>query len=168
MTPTRLALDQNFPTPILTVLGDYMPEVELVPLKDIHPSLPDLPDRQLIIALHQMEWAGLVTNNYKMLHVPAELAAILKTKLSVFAIEGVGHDPVRAAGALLLDLPPVLKNFVPGTGGIYWLRPRRPTPQRGWDLFSKVAERHKRQAPDLYSEVLVSDEELADESWRHA
>lgn len=166
MTATRLALDQNFPTPILEVLADYMPEVELVPLKAIHPTLPTLTDRQLVIALSQMGWAGLVTNNYKMLQVPSELAAIMKTKLGIFAIEGTGGDPVRATGALLLDLPGILKDFVPGAGGIYLMRPRRPRPNVPWELFTSAAKRNDREVGELYDEVKVSAEELADESWR--
>ena len=75
--------------------------------------LGELDDRGLIIALYQLGWAGLVTNNYKMLYVPAEIAAIVKTKLLVFAVEGVGHDPLRATGALLLDLPGALKRHRP-------------------------------------------------------
>ena len=49
-----------------------------------------------MIALHQLGYRGLVTNNYRMLQNPIELAAILKTKLRVFALQGVGDDPVRA------------------------------------------------------------------------
>ena len=48
-----------------------------------------------------------------MLYVPAEIAAIVKTKLLVFAVEGVGHDPLRATDALLLDLPGALKRYRP-------------------------------------------------------
>ena len=54
-------------------------------------------------ASYQLGWAGQVTNNYKMLYVPAEIAAIVKTKLLVFAVEGVGHDPLPATGTLPLD-----------------------------------------------------------------
>jgi hypothetical protein len=159
--PARLALDQNFPEPILTVFGQYLPEVDLVPLRRIDPRLPTLGDRQLVLALHQLGWAGLVTNNYKMLEVPSELAAILKTKLAIFAVQGVGDDPVRAAGAVLLDLPGCLKDFVPGKGAIYWLRPRRPRPREPWDLFGEAASRRRRKRSDLYAEVVVSDAELA-------
>jgi hypothetical protein len=159
--PVRLALDQNFPTPILSALADYMPEVELVPLLKIDHRMPDLQDRELIIALHQAGWAGLVTNNYKMLRVPRELAAIMRTHLGVFAIEGVGDDPVRATGALLLDLPGVLKDFVPGKGDIYWLKPRRPPRKEPWDLFTEAASRYKRLGRELYEEVKVTDAEMA-------
>ena len=43
--PLRLALDQNFPLSVLKMA----------------PALPD--DRSLVIALYQLGWVGLVTNN---------------------------------------------------------------------------------------------------------
>ncbi len=52
--PVRLALDQNFPTPILAALSDFVLDVELVPLRNIDPRLSTLDDRQLIVALHQL------------------------------------------------------------------------------------------------------------------
>jgi hypothetical protein len=115
----------------------------------------------MIIALHQLGWVGLVTNNYKILTVPTELAALMKTKIGFFCIEGTGDDPIRAAGALLLDLPGVLKDFTPGRAAVYRLTPRRPRPKVGWELFTDAAKRRGRQAADLYEEVQVTDEELA-------
>ena len=109
--PIRLALDQNFPLPILRSISGYLKDIEFVPLRDIDPRMATLDDRQLIIALHQLGWKGLVTNNYRMLKNPSELAAIVATKLSVFAVEGVGDDPIRATGAILLDLPAALKRL---------------------------------------------------------
>jgi len=159
--PVRLAMDHNFPEPLLQELSPWIPEVEFHWLRDIHPELPHLDDRKMIIALHQLGWVGLVTNNYKMLSIPTELAAILKTQIGFFCIEGTGDDPVRAAGALLLDLPGVLKDFRPGSGAIFHLRPRRPRPEDGWGLFKRAAERRKVEASDLYAEVQVSDVELA-------
>lgn len=161
-TPVRLAMDHNFPEPLLRRVAEWIPEVEFVWLREIHPDLPKLEDRRMIIALHQLGWVGLVTNNHKMLAIPTELAAILKTKIGFFCIKGTGDDAVRASGALLLDLPGVLKDFRPGSGAIYVLRPRRPRPQEGWALFTTAAERQDREPADLYEEVGVSDRELAE------
>ncbi len=91
--PIRLALDQNFPTPILRALSDFIVDIQLVPLREIDPRLSTLDDRPLVIALHQLGYPGLVTNNYKMLKNPQELAAIIATKITVFAIEGVAWSP---------------------------------------------------------------------------
>lgn len=46
------------------------------------------------MALHQLGYPGFLTGNYKMLQNPRELAAIMETRISVFGIEGVGHNPI--------------------------------------------------------------------------
>ena len=80
---------------MIDAVRDYLPPtLQLAHLKTIDRRPPELDDRSLIIALHETGWDGLITNNNKMLDVSAEVAAIVKTKLTVIAIEGLGHDPV--------------------------------------------------------------------------
>lgn len=159
--PTRLALDQNFPTPILRALDDYIVDVELIPLRAIDTRLSTLDDRSLVIALQQLGFLGLVTNNYKMLKNPRELAAIIATKLTVFAIEGVGDDPIRATGAVLLDLPGALKRLDTRKGQVFWMRPRNPLPEDPMVLFRRAAEHQHRDASELLTEVGVTLDEIS-------
>ncbi len=158
--PVRLALDQNFPTPILAALAEFIVDIELVPLRKIEPRLSSLDDRMLVIALRQLGLPGLVTNNYKMLKNPKELAAIIATKLTVFAIEGVGDDPIRATGAVLLDLPGALKRMDSRKAQVFWMRPRNPIPEDPMALFKRAAEHQQRDTDALLSELAVSDQEL--------
>ena len=153
-------LDHNFPAPILECLDEFIPEINLIPLRLIDKALLRLDDRGLLIALHQLGYQGLVTSNYKMLGNPRELAAVLKTKLTVYAIEGVGHDPIRATGALLLDLPSAIAAMEAGAKGVFWLRPRKPKPQDPWELFKSVAKRRHEVPGELYASVEVSETEL--------
>jgi hypothetical protein len=155
-----LQLDQNFPAPILQCLDDFLLDVRLVPLSKIDSRLSDLDDRNLIIALHQLGFGWLITNNYRMLRNPRELAAIMKTKLTIFAIEGLGHDPIRATGVVLLDLPTALKRVNRGQAQVFWLRPREPAPKDAWDLFTSAAGRRNQPVNALYQEVAVSNAEL--------
>ena len=157
----RLPLDQNFPEPILGRLEPWMGDIELLPLRTIDEELTRLDDRSLLIALKQLGFEGLVTLNYKMLRNPMELAAVLKTRLNVFAVEGVGHDPIRATGALLLDLAPAVNAIESGRTGVFWLRPRSPQPQDPWDLFERAAKNHNADAAVLYEQVKVTDADLA-------
>lgn len=155
-----LPLDVNFPEPILDALAEYMPDIELRPLRMIDPLLTELDDRDLVQALRQEGYDWLVTNNYKMLRNPAELAAIMRVKLHIFAIEGTGDDPLRATGALLLDLPGAIRKATPDRCEIFWSRPRSPVPQDPWDLFTRMAQ-HRHDVPtDLYEQVKVRDDEL--------
>ena len=159
--PIRLALDQNFPTPILRALSEFIVDVELIPIREIDPRLSTLEDRALLIALKQLGYPGLVTNNYKMLKNPKELAAIIATKLTVFAIEGVGDDPIRATGALLLDLPGALKRMDTRKAQVFWMRPRNPVPADPIELFERAAEHQHRKPEELLHEVQVGRRELS-------
>lgn len=76
-----------------------------------------------------MRWPVLVTNNYKMLQNPSHIAGLLKTRITLFVIEGLGHDPIRATGALLLDLPGTLRRRSTDRPEVFWSRPRNPCPQ---------------------------------------
>lgn len=82
----RLALDVNFPQPIFDAFAEFMLDIELIPVQTIDARLADLEDRDLFIALRQEGYDWLVTNNYKMLRNPMELAALMKTRMKVFAI----------------------------------------------------------------------------------
>ncbi len=158
----RLALDQNFPVSLLRAIRTYLPSEILVnSLYEIDPRLSDLDDRPLIIALYQMGWHGLITNNYKMLNVAEEIAAMVKTKVVVVAIESRGHDPLRAAGALLLELPGLIGRVRPGKSNIFLLRYAQRPPREAWKYFQRAAERLHRPADSLWQEVGVTDEELA-------
>lgn len=158
----RLALDQNFPIPLINAVRDYLPStVRLAHLKSIDRRMQELDDRSLIIALHQAAWDGLITNNYKMLDVPAEVAAIVKTKLTVIAIEGLGHDPLRAVGALLIELPGIPRRIRPKQANVFRLAYRQRPPTNAWDYFKAAAARHHRDSNELWQEVGVTDEELA-------
>jgi hypothetical protein len=150
----RLALDQN--SPILDRIAPFLQDIEFVPIRHIDKRMATLDDRQLVIALHQRKWAGLVTNNYRMLENPSELAAIVATRLSVFAVAGVGDDPIRATGAILLDLPAALKRLDSRKGQVFWMRPRQPPMQDPRVLFEQLAARRRVTYDELMAEVAVS------------
>ena len=156
----QLPLDHNFPEPIVDRLKPWMGSTELLPLRHIDERLTSLDDRPLLIALRQLGYAGLVTLNYRMLRNPSELAAVIKTGVTIFAIEGVGHDPVRATGALLLDLPAAVKAVQAGSKEVFWFRPRDPQPQDPRELFDKAATRRHEDPTALYASLEVSDAEL--------
>lgn len=164
MTPQRLrlALDQNFPTPLINAIRDYLPDdIDLAHLPSIDPRLSDLSDRQLVIALAQLHFDGLVTNNYKMLNVPEEIAAVIKTKSVVVAVEALGHDPIRAVGALLLELPGLASRVRPEMGNVFRLNYARRQPQDAWEYLKAAAGRLGQQPNEVWDQVKVSDQELA-------
>lgn len=155
-----IPLDHNFPVPILDCLHEFIVDVHLLPLRRIDERLADLDDRQLVIALHQLGFPGFVTSNYKMLQNPRELAAVIATGLTVFAIEAVGHDPLRATGALLLDLPSAVRAMESGASGVFTFRPRRPQPRDPQKMFNQMATRRRARPKELLAEVAVGQDEL--------
>jgi hypothetical protein len=134
--------------------------MELRHLKEIDPRLSDLDDRPLFIALKQLGWDGLVTNNYKMLQVPDEIAAIIGTKATVVAIKGTGHDPLRALGALLLELPGLPDRVKRNDSNVFLLHYQNREPDRAWKYLQVLATRRRADLSDLYAEVKVTDLEL--------
>lgn len=159
----RLALDQNFPLSLIQEVTRFLPEsLELTSLQQIDRRLTTLDDRPLIIALSQLGWHGLITNNYKMLYQPHEVAAIVATKSVLVAVEGLGHDPLRAAGALLLELPGLEGRLVAGKANVFLLRYERRRPRDGWDFFAEAARRRGEEPSTLWAAHRPSGTELTD------
>lgn len=160
-----MVLDVNFPEPILKMLATFMVDITLIPMRDIDPALTDLDDRPLMLALRQEGFDWLVTNNYRMLRNPYELAGIMKARMKVFAIEAVGDDPLRGTGAVLLDLSGALRRSTPNRAEVFWSRPRNPDSKAPWDLFKQAAAHQHTDASLLYEDVKVTTEELT-RPWR--
>jgi hypothetical protein len=159
--PIRLALDQNFPIPLLEAVRPYLPKDLLVEsIQRIDPRMSSLDDRPLLIALQQKRWDGLITNNYRMLYVREEVAAIVGTKLTIVAIEGLGHDPLRATGALLLELPSLADRIRPGKSNVFHIKYPQRQPVDGREFLKKSANRHNTTAEELWNEFRPSGEEL--------
>lgn len=157
----RLALDQNFPLPLLTSMARWIPpDIDLVHLTQIDTRLSDVSDRELFIALHQMGWDGLVTNNWRMLNIEHEIAAIVKTKATVVAMKGMGDDPIRPAGALLMELPGIASRIKTGRSNVFLLTYQHRQAEDGWEYLTMVAERRDTSAKDLWQLHCPSDEEL--------
>jgi hypothetical protein len=145
-----VALDHNFPTPLLALLGEAMPEVRLLPIRDIDPRLAEFDEDAMIVALHQLESGCLVTTD-RRLHDPVTLVAIEQTRSTVGVIEGVGDDPVRAVGTLLLGLLPALRKRAAHKPQIFRLRPRAPAPERPGRYLARVPEHRDTSLEDLRS-----------------
>jgi hypothetical protein len=96
-----------------------------------------------------------------MLDVPAELAAIVRTQAVVVAVEGLGHDPLRAVGALLLELPGLPRRVIPRRSNVFRLAYRRRLAEDARTRFQQVAERRGRATNELWQEVRVSDDEFS-------
>lgn len=131
MPPSRpVALDHNFPEPILRLVAEWLPELDFYWVKDLPGGdLNELEDHDLIYELSRRGFPLMVTNNHKMLDDRRVLVAVEQTRLTVEAIEKAGDDPIFATGVLLRDLADVIKKD--HAKGIYYrVRPSRVRPSR--------------------------------------
>lgn len=159
----RLVLDQNFPQPLLRDVGRWLPpEIAVSHLGQLDDRLRAVSDRALLIALRQLGYDGLITTNHKMLLVPEELAAMIATKAVVVATKSMGHDPIRAAGALLLELPGLANRVRPRRANVFLLNYQRRQPEDPWDHLTEIAERQGLTATELHDQVRVTQAELVE------
>ena len=161
MSVLRLALDQNFPLSLVDALKGYEPdEVDIEGVGRIDPRLSDMDDRPLLIALSQMGWHGIATNNYKMLNVATELAAIMATRCVFIAMRGMGNNPLRATGALLIELPGLPGRLASEKHRIFDICYTRRHGEDPWKYMEKIASHQGTTASELYASVKVSQAEM--------
>jgi hypothetical protein len=162
MNSLRLALDQNFPLDLVDALKEYQPDgVNLEGVGRIDPRLSDMDDRPLLIALSQLGWDGMATNNYKMLNVATELAAIMATGCVFIALHGMGDNPLRATGALLLELPGLPRRLASEKHRIFDISYAHRHGDDPWKYMEKIASHQDTTAKELYASVKVSMAELS-------
>lgn len=153
-------MDQNVPLPALDASRSLLPpDIELASLHEIDPRRPPTADRALILWLARSGWDGLITNNDRMLHIPSEVAAVIDTKSVLVAVSGLGHDPVRAVGAVLLDIPDLHRRLIPRRDNVFLLTHRPRTPRGGWDHLTDIASRTGTDAQTLWDRHRPSPEE---------
>jgi hypothetical protein len=163
LTRPRFALDENFPTPIVEALSAYIPDAELVSVREIDRRLESLEDWELLLALHHHHgrWAGLITNDSGILSFPKALAVAIQTGLILVVAESAGHDPILATGLVLSGLPQVCKRAKESPGGIYRLRAPRIERQDPREFLARVAAHRSQSKKSLFDEHKLSERELS-------
>jgi hypothetical protein len=109
-SPVHLVLDHSFPLQVVAGL-DWPPYIRLSALGDVAPELIDEPDdwRVLLALGTRDDVDGYISNDAGLLDSPAELLALARTTLTLVVTTGVGNNPLRAAGLLMVYLPEVAR-----------------------------------------------------------
>ena len=157
------ALDQNFPQPIVDGLKDWLSaDVELVPIARIDNRLATVDDWEVLLALHADErpWDGLITSD-DMTRLPRELAVLCQTKLTLVVAVGAGHDPIMATGLVLAHISNICRRTNPDAAQIWKLRTAAKDADDPWEAMTSLATRRGTTAIELYDDVKLSPEELA-------
>jgi hypothetical protein len=159
------ALDQNFPEPIIQALNDFVPEAELVPLREVDPLLAEIDDWQVLLALHHHErpWDGLITNDRRMLNLPREMAVLRQTNLTLVIAHDSGHDPIRATGLLFTHLGYICRHTAAAESQVWDLQARnRPAEDARYHL-ERIAKHQNRDAEALWRSARLTNAELAED-----
>lgn len=164
--PKLFALDQNFPEPIVTALNEFIPEAELVSLRDIDPMLVgNIEDWQILLALHHhaRDWDGLITTDSGMLNLAREIAVVEQTKLTLVIAAAAGHDPLRATGLLFTHLSYICSLTDPNEAQI-WRLVAQSRPALAPEVFiERIAQHQNRDAEAIWQEARLTNQELAED-----
>lgn len=148
----KFALDQNFPLPLVEAMAGFMPPaIELVHVHKINPAFSELADAELVVALAASSIDVLVTTDYHMLDDPETVSAIIATRMKLLVVEAAGHDPLRASGALFLELPGIERRLAGKEARVIYIpkhKSRLPTP--AWDYLTRIAEKQGTTATELF------------------
>jgi hypothetical protein len=156
------ALDQNFPEPIVEALNDFIPEAELVPLREIDRLLAEVDDWQILLALHHHErpWDGVITNDARMLNLPREMAVLRQTNLSLVVAHDAGHDPIRATGLLFTHLGYICRETTPDRSQVWELTANNRPGRDAWHYLDRIAKHGSADLEALWRESRLRRSEL--------
>jgi hypothetical protein len=160
----RFALDQNFPDPIVAALNEFIPEVELVPLREIDAQLAVIDDWQVILALsqHAAGWDGLITNDSAMLSLPREMAVLRQTNLTLVIAHDAGHDPIKATGLLFTHLSWICRQTTTDQPQVWSLVARNRMAADPWEHLERIANHRNVDVDQLWRESRLTRAELAE------
>ena len=156
------ALDDNFPQPVLAAFADALPQVELVPIRDIDPTFAELDDWELLRELHRhsRSWDGMITNDDAMLSLSKEMTVLSQTGLTLVVAKGEGHNPIRAVGVLLCHLAHICHHTKPGTPQIWKLRVTQKNSEPVRDYLETIASKSKTTVERIIADHKLSANEL--------
>src|SRR5712692_5475116 len=132
------------------------PDVRISRLYDIQPELTrDQEDWQVLPALHRRgDVDGFITNDTKLLNLPTEMLALHITALTLVITDGVGDQPIRATGLVMVHLETIVSQMSKKPR-IWILKPSPITAKRPWDCLNRIA--HNR---NVALDALVEEERV--------
>ena len=157
--PLHFVLDQNYPIAPLSIR--WPTALQLSRLAEIAPELVrDHEDWEIVHALNQRgDVTGFVTNDADMLELPREMVVLNDSQLTLVITDGVGHDPIRATGLLMVHLQEIARRVI-NKPQIFVLRPRPLQPLTSGSQLDKLADRQHIQTNRLISQERAVVREL--------
>lgn len=157
----KVALDHNFPRPIIEAVASSIPRAELRSLSQIDPRLTDADDHVVVRAVRRAGYDLLVSCDGDYHRDPLVVSHVLQAKMTVVVVEERGHDPVTASGLLLAYLDGLFAKYAPDEAQIIRLRVGRPTVDDPWKVLDDIASRDGKKAKDLFAKHRLPDDAFA-------
>jgi len=96
-----------------------------------------------------------------MLVTARDIAVLHQTNLTLVVVERAGHDPIRAAGLLLVHLPSICSKTVRTTGQVWKLSAQVKNHEDPWDELKKIAAHQNTNVKHLFQANRLTMKELA-------
>ncbi|MGI9092806.1 MAG: hypothetical protein ACR2FF_05065 [Mycobacteriales bacterium] len=156
------ALDQNFPQPLVQAVAPFIPEVELVPIRNIDVRLSDMDDWEILLALHHhaQDWDGLVTTDSSMLNQARELAVVHQLNATLVIAHDAGHDPIKATGLLLAHLDYIAARTSRSEPQIWRLTANNRPGHDPWEFLERVARHQHLDVDTVWRDSRLNAAEL--------
>lgn len=141
----RFVLDQNFPAPIPSAasLDKWLPEFEIVSIRDHDPRLSrDFEDWEVILGCSQGGVEGYISDDDGMLDNPRVITVVEQLRMTLVVCAEINHDPIAATGLLLAHLPRVAKRHHSNRAQIWKIHPTEQRPRK----LSEFKERIERNS----------------------
>lgn len=147
----HFVLDQNFPWHVTQL--PWPSNVQITPLMTLASHLTvNFDDWQVMREFARRgDVDGFITNDADMLNLSTEMVILLRTQLTLVVTDGVGHNPLRATGLLMVHLREIAQK-VSGKPEIYILRPANLRLTRPGEQINKIAARKQVPPNQLITE----------------
>jgi len=157
----HFGVDHDYPKPLLDAAKDYLP-FDVTAIREIDVRLVDrMDDWQVILALSQEGFAGLITLDTRMLNSPREMAVTHQTAATIVAIDAAGHNPLRAFGQLLVHATGVAAAYLPDRPQLFRIpQPRTVQPVKAWDQLGVLASDARVSIQQLFDRAKLDDRDL--------
>lgn len=157
----HFGVDHDFPEPLLNAARPFL-TFDGTMLRHIDPALvADKEDWEVILALYQLGYDGLITLDAAMLQLTKEIAVVHQTRSTLVVIEAAGDNPLRAMGQLMVQAPHIAGAFDRGRPQIFRIpAPRAIRPSSAWDRLGELASERGEAIEAVFRADSLSDGEL--------
>ncbi len=146
-------------------MSDFVPaDLALLHVPEVDPRLSEASDRALILWAAREGFDAIVSTNHRMLNQPDEVAAMVDTEMTMVFTYKMGHNPLRASGALFLQLPTLHQRLRRGSN-VFLLRFEARDPKPAWAHLRVVADRQNVTVEELWASVRPTHAEAAADPW---